>query len=172
MIARLLRAKGVREFIEAAACIRHRYSEARFRLVGWFDEGPDAVTQDEFAEWNRDGVVDFLGRLDDIRPAMSAARVYVLPSYREGTPRTVLEAMAMGRPVITTDVAGCRETVVDGVNGYLVPEKDVEALVDAMEKIIRQPELAQKMGSMSRRIAEERYDVHKVNAHMMDEMAL
>jgi glycosyltransferase involved in cell wall biosynthesis len=98
--------------------------------------------------------------------------VYVLPSYREGTPRTVLEAMAMGRAVITTDAPGCRETVVDGDNGFLVPVKSVNALVAAMEKFIQEPDLARRMGQRGRALAEEKYDVHKVNAVMLREMGL
>ena len=102
-----------------------------------------------------------------MRPAISDCSVYVLPSYREGTPRTVLEAMAMGRAVITTDAPGCRETVVDGDNGFLVPVKDVNALADAMIKVIESPGLAASMGERSRQIAESKYDVHKVNAAML-----
>jgi glycosyltransferase involved in cell wall biosynthesis len=96
----------------------------------------------------------------------------VLPSYREGTPRTVLEAMSMGRAIITTDAPGCRETVVDGVNGYLVEVKSIQSLIDSMEKIIVQPELIQKMGQKSREIALNKYDVNAVNAHMLKEMGL
>jgi len=101
---------------------------------------------------------------EDVHPVIAESSVYVLPSfYREGTPRTVLEAMAMGRPIITTDAPGCRETVKNGVNGFLVPVKDSKALIDAMEKFIKEPELIQEMGAKSREIAENKYDVHKVN---------
>src|SRR6185312_10474365 len=113
-----------------------------------------------------------LGRLPDVRPAIAASSVYVLPSYREGTPRTVLEAMAMGRPIITTDAPGCRETVVDGDNGFLVPVKSVEMLEQAMLRFIEDPVLVSAMGQRSRRIAEEKYDVHKVNAAMLREMGI
>jgi len=95
-----------------------------------------------------------------------------LPSYREGTPRTVLEAMAMGRAIITTDAPGCRETVTDGDNGYLVAVKSVQDLVDAMTEFLDQPELAVQMGQRSREIALNKYDVHQVNKHMMKEMGL
>lgn len=107
-----------------------------------------------------------------MRPAIEKATVYVLPSYREGTPRTVLEAMAMGRPIITTDAPGCRETVIDGDNGFLVPVKSVEALAAAMIRFIETPELIAKMGIRSRQIAEEKYDVHKVNAVMLKAMGI
>ena len=114
----------------------------------------------------------YWGKLADVRPAIAAASVYVLPSYREGTPRTVLEAMAMGRAIITTDAPGCRETVVDGDNGFLVPVKSVEALVQAMARFIQAPHLSASMGQRSRILAEQKYDVHAVNAVMLHEMGI
>jgi len=103
---------------------------------------------------------------------LNAALVYVLPSYREGTPRTVLEAMATGRAVITTNAPGCRETVVDGHNGLIVPVRDVPALTRAMERFIEDPSLAERMGRRSREICEDKYDVKKVNAEMLRHMGL
>jgi len=172
LIARLLGDKGVREYAQAAQLVKAVYPEAVFRLVGWIDDNPDVITQRELDQWVDSGLLEFLGRLDDVRPAISDCSVYVLPSYREGTPRTVLEAMAMGRAVITTDAPGCRETVVDGDNGFLVPVKDVNALADAMIKMVATPGLAASMGERSRRIAEEKYDVHKVNAAMLEGMGI
>lgn len=172
LIARLLGDKGVREYAKAAQLVKAVYPQAVFRLVGWIDDNPDAITQRELDQWVNSGLLEFPGRLDDVRPAITDCSVYVLPSYREGTPRTVLEAMAMGRPVITTDAPGCRETVVDGDNGFLVPVKDVRALADAMIKMIGTPGLAASMGERSRRIAEEKYDVHKVNAAMLEGMGI
>ena len=128
--------------------------------------------EDELDAWVQAGTLDFLGRLSDVRPAIEACSVYVLPSYREGTPRTVLEAMAMGRAVITTDAPGCRETVVDGDNGFLVPVHSVDALAEAMARFITDPTLAARMGQRGRQLAEEKYDVHKVNAVMLKEMGL
>ena len=172
LIARLLGDKGVREYAQAAQLVKAVYPQAVFRLVGWIDDNPDAITQRELDQWVDSGLLDFLGRLHDVRPAISDCSVYVLPSYREGTPRTVLEAMAMGRAVITTDAPGCRETVVDGDNGFLVPVNDVNALADAMIKMIDTPGLAASLGERSRRIAEEKYDVHKVNAAMLEGMGI
>ena len=172
LIARLLGDKGVREYAEAAQRVKAEHPEAVFRLVGWIDENPDAVTRQELDQWVDSGLFEFLGKLDDVRPAISDCTVYVLPSYREGTPRTVLEAMAMGRAVITTDAPGCRETVVDGDNGFLVPVKDVDALAVAMMTLIDSPELAARMGQMSRAIAESKYDVHKVNVSMLEGMGI
>ena len=172
LIARLLGDKGVREYVQAAEQVKQRYPYTQFDLVGWIDANPNAITQAELDEWVVAGTVNFLGRLSDVRPAIQDCSVYVLPSYREGTPRTVLEAMAMGRAVITTDAPGCRETVVDGDNGFLIPVKDADALAQAMLRFIEQPELIVQMGQRSRAIAEEKYDVHKVNAQMLKGMGL
>ena len=141
-------------------------------MVGWIDDNPAAITQSELDAWINTGTLKYWGKLSDVRPAIAASSVYVLPSYREGTPRTVLEAMAMGRAVITTDAPGCRETVVDGDNGFLVEVKSIPDLVVAMQKFIEQPELAIQMGRRSREIALNKYDVHQVNKHMMTEMGL
>lgn len=162
MIARLLGDKGVREYGEAAGQLKARHPEARFRLVGYFDQSPDAIQAEELEEMERAGV-EFLGKLEDVRPAIEEASVYVLPSYREGTPRSVLEAMAMGRAIVTTDAPGCRETVEEGVNGFLVLPRDAASLAEAMERFILRPALAAEMGHQSRAIAERKYDVHAVN---------
>ena len=172
LIARLLGDKGIREYVAAAKIVKVLHPESVFSLVGWIDENPDAIPQDELDNWIAQGDIEYLGKLADVRPAIQSASVYVLPSYREGTPRTVLEAMAMGRPIITTDAPGCRETVLDGVNGYLVPVKSVDGLVNAMLRFIDRPESVQIMGGKSRSIAEVRYDVNKVNEKMLNEMGI
>jgi len=172
LIARLLGDKGIREYVAAAREIRKLHPEVVFRLVGAVDDNPDSVSTEEVESWQQDGTLEYLGRLEDVRPAIEGCSVYVLPSYREGTPRTVLEAMAMGRPVITTDAPGCRETVVEGDNGFLVAVKDVDALAEAMQRFIGQPELVASMGQRSRAFAEEKYDVHKVNAVMLAAMGV
>jgi len=172
LIARLLGDKGVREYAMAAKKVKLQHPQVSFKLVGWIDDNPDAIGQHELDEWVNSGTLEFLGKLADVRPAIASSNVYVLPSYREGTPRTVLEAMAMGRPVITTDAPGCRETVVDGDNGFLVPVQSVDELVSAMIRFIEEPELAAHMGQRSRQIAEEKYDVHKVNEFMLSEMGI
>jgi len=172
LIARLLGDKGIREYAQAARRIRSRYPEVVFGLVGWVDENPNSVTQQELDNWIAEGTLEFAGRLSDVRPAIAACSVYVLPSYREGMPRTVLEAMAMGRAIITTDAPGCRETIENGENGCLVPVRSVDALEAAMLRFINEPALAQRMGKRSRRIAESTYDVHKINAVMLNEMGI
>lgn len=172
LIARLLVDKGVREYATAAQILKQKYPNLEFHLVGWIDENPAAITQEELNTWVEKKIVKYWGKLVDVRPAITDCSIYVLPSYREGTPRTVLEAMSMGRAIITTDAPGCRETVVDGVNGYLVEVKSIQSLIDSMEKIIVQPELIQKMGQKSRELALNKYDVNAVNAHMLKEMGL
>jgi glycosyltransferase involved in cell wall biosynthesis len=170
LMARLIGDKGISEYREAARRVRAKYPQARFLLAGGFDENPAAMSKEEIRRWQEEGNIEYLGRLEDVRPAIAQSRIYVLPSYREGTPRTVLEAMSMGRPVITTDAPGCRETVEHGVNGFLVPVKDSGALAEIMEKFIEQPSLAESMGRESRRIAEQKYDVHKVNRVILEVM--
>lgn len=170
LIARLLGDKGVREFATAAQSLQKKYPHAQFSLVGWIDSNPDAIKQEELNEWVNSGVINFFGKLEDVRPVIEAHSVYVLPSYREGTPRTVLEAMSMGRPIITTDAPGCKETVVEGENGFLVKVKSASELEESMEKFILQPELISQMGEKSREIVELKYDVDKVNESMLKVM--
>lgn len=163
MIARLLGDKGVREYVAAAAALKARYPAARFSLAGYLDPSPDSLTQAELDEAIGNGI-EFLGQLDDVRPALAAASVYVLPSYREGTPRSVLEAMAMGRPIVTTDAPGCRQTVQDGVNGVLVQPRDVKSLAGAMQGFIDNPAMIESMGAASLLRVREIFDVDRVNA--------
>lgn len=173
MISRLLLAKGVREYISAARVVREHSPESRCILVGWFDSGPDGVPESEVFNAAAQGWIEFKGRLDDIRPVMHEVGVVVLPTaYPEGTPRTLLEGMAMGRALITTDTPGCRETVADGHNGYLVPVRNSAALANAMLSLVASHETVRAMGENSRQIAEEKYDVRKVNAAMLREMGI
>jgi glycosyltransferase involved in cell wall biosynthesis len=172
LIARLLGDKGVREYAQAARIIKEKYPEVEFHLVGWIDENPSAISQQELETWISEKTVNYWGKLSDVRPAIAASSVYVLPSYREGTPRTVLEAMAMGRAIITTDAPGCRETVMNGHNGYLVAVKSVKELVQSMYYFIEDPKLIEYMGKCSREIALNKYDVNRVNEQMMSEMGM
>lgn len=167
MISRLLGEKGVREYAQAAIGLKTKMPEARFLLVGYMDPGLDGIAQGEVDHWTASGV-EFVGPQSDVRPWITGSSIYVLPSYREGTPRSVLEAMAMGRPVITTDAPGCRETVEDGVNGYLVPVRDITTLQDRMTHLAQNSTLRQQMGAAGLSRAQEKYDVNKVNAAMLD----
>jgi glycosyltransferase involved in cell wall biosynthesis len=172
LTARLLREKGVLEYVAAARIIKARHPNTRFLLLGGLDENPGALSGAEVQAWVAEGIVEWPGHVP-VRDWLAQAHVYVLPSfYREGVPRSTQEAMAMGRPVITTDAPGCRETVVDGVNGFLVPPRDVEALVGAMQRFIREPGLIARMGAESHRLAEDWFDVRRINAAMMREMGL
>lgn len=171
LAARLLREKGIVEYAEAARRVKRRYPNVRFVLLGGLDPNPGGLTQSEVEEWVREGLLEWPGHVD-VRPWLAQTSVYVLPSYREGVPRSTQEAMAMGRPVITTDAPGCRETVEHGRNGFLVPVRDPRALAEAMLRFIEQPELIESMGRESRRMAEERFDVYKVNAVMLQAMGI
>ncbi len=172
LIARLLREKGIREYAEAARILKESYPDAAFRLLGPFDDNPSSIGQATVDSWHDSGILDYLGETGDVRPHLAASSVYVLPSYREGTPRSVLEAMSMGRPVVTTDVPGCRETVNDGENGYLVKPRDPISLATAMGRFIEEPDLIPAMGARSRALADEKYDVHKVNRVILETMGL
>jgi glycosyltransferase involved in cell wall biosynthesis len=163
MISRLIRDKGVFEYLEAARAVRQKNKDVRFLLVGPYDTNPSALKPEELQGYISDGSIEYLGELTDVRPAIAQSSVYVLPSYHEGTPKTVLEAMACGRPIITTDAPGCRETVKDGVNGYLVELKNVQALIEIIMKVIDNREGLEKKGNESRKIAVEKYDVNIVN---------
>jgi glycosyltransferase involved in cell wall biosynthesis len=172
LIARLLRDKGIVEYVEAARRVRAQYPNARFRLLGPPDPNPSGLSAEQVERWHAEGAIEYLGEAADVRPHLRASTVYVLPSYREGMPRTVLEAMATGRAIITTDAPGCRDTVIEGANGFLVPPRDADALAAAMRRFIEQPELAVTMGERSREVAVQRFDVHQVNAVMLVAMGL
>jgi glycosyltransferase involved in cell wall biosynthesis len=171
MISRYLRDKGIREFGAAAARLKADFPGVRIALAGRIEDIPDSIGQAELDSILAGGIED-LGYLADVRPAIAEASVYVLPSYREGTPRTVLEAMATGRAVITTDAPGCRGTVVEGGNGLLVPVGDAGALYRAMRRFVEEPGLAEAMGAQSLRLVREKFDVHKVNAAILEATGL
>ena len=171
MIARLLKDKGIREFAEAAKRLKATHPDVPIALVGDLDPSPDSLTRAELDALTRCGI-EWKGHLADVRPAIAECSVYVLPSYREGTPRSVLEAMATGRAIVTTDAPGCRETVQDGENGILVRPRDADSLFAAMERFVDEPALAAKMGAASRKLAESKYDVRKVNATLLRHLGL
>ncbi len=171
LAARLLREKGIVEYADAARQVKALYPDVRFVLLGALDQNPGGLSQLQVAAWVKEDLLVWLGHVD-VKPWLAQASVYVLPSYREGLPRSTQEAMAMGRPVITTDVPGCRETVEQGVNGFMVPVRDVGALAQAMLIFVKQPELIAPMGAASRRMAEAKFDVHKINAEILKIMAI
>lgn len=172
LIARLLGDKGIREYVKAANIIKQKYPDAVFQLVGPEDPSPDAISLTELTQLNTNNAVDYLGGTNDVRPYIEDCSIFVLPSYHEGLPRTVLEAMATGRPILTTDVPGCRETVVNGENGWLVEKANVEQLVERMIWFIENQQEWQRMAGASRAMVEDKFDVHKVNAELLKIMEL
>jgi glycosyltransferase involved in cell wall biosynthesis len=174
MLARLVADKGVREYVAAAKQVKQRYPNAIFRLAGGLDPNPSSIKAAELQAWVGEGVIEYLGTVRPVQTALAACRFYVLPSYyREGTPRSVLEALATGRPVITTDAPGCRETVVHGENGILVEPRNADALAAAMIKLLKMPATdIQRMADASLALARDKYDVHKVNAKILSVMGL
>ena len=164
LIARLLRDKGVAEFCGAAKELNTVYPEVQFEVLGPHDSSlPNSITKEQLEAYKSDGVVVFHHATKDVRPFIANCSILVLPSYREGTPRSVLEAMAMGRGVITTDAPGCRETIIPEENGLLVQPSDVYSLREAMRRIIETPFLIKTMGERSQVIARSKYDVKRVN---------
>lgn len=172
MISRLLTDKGVREYVAAAAIIKKKMPQMSFRLVGWIDENPTAIQREELQRWVTSGTIEYLGKMEDVRPALADCSVYVLPSYREGLPRTVLEAMATARPVVATNVPGCRHAVVDGETGLLVPAKDPKSLANAMMQLISDPHLSAAMGRKGRLRVEQHFDVRMVNREICSALQL
>jgi glycosyltransferase involved in cell wall biosynthesis len=166
-LGRLLRDKGIAEYVAAARVVRARYPAARFQIAGWLDPNPESLTQRELDAVVAEGTIEYLGAPDDVRPSLSAAHVLVLPSYREGTPRSVLEAMSMNRAVITTDAPGCRETVIDGDSGLIVPVRDARLLAAAMIRLIASPALLARIAAAGRARAVELYDAHEVAASVL-----
>ncbi len=167
VIARLLGEKGIREYCRAAEIVKRQYPDCIFSVVGPKDPSPDGINIEEINQWHQNNTIVYHGATSDVQPFIKSCHVYTLPSYHEGMPRTVLESMAMGRPILTTDVVGCRETVEPGVNGQLVPKGDAEALALKMIWFIENRDQWQAMGDASRKIAEEKFDVHKVNQQML-----
>ena len=162
--ARMIWDKGIGEFVEAAKMIHESGINARFALIGNNDTGnPTSIPFEQLTQWQKEGNVEWWGWQDDIATAISMSHIICLPSYREGLPKILIEAASCGRPIVTTDVPGCRETVQDGVNGYLVPVKDANKLKDALIKLIENEEIRLSMGKASRELAEKQFSTKIVN---------
>ncbi len=161
-VGRLIRDKGLMEFLEAGRKLRRRVPKAKCHVVGYFDPNQTMLSMADIQPYIDDGTVIFHGEQEDVLPFLQSCYAFVLPSYHEGTPHSVLEALSVGRPVVTTRAPGCRETVIDGENGFLVPVKSVGALADAMEKLCKNREMAEAMAVKSRELAETRFDVNFV----------
>ncbi len=168
MAARLLGTKGVREFVAAAKMLRSDGAEGRFCLVGDLDPAnPASISKQELGEWEKQGDVELLGSRSDIPELMAQAHCVVLPSYREGFPRVLIEAAACGRAIVTTDVPGCRDAIEDGVTGVLVPANDSVALASAIRQLIENRAVCEAMGKAGRQRAVQIFDVNAVvDAHL------
>lgn len=172
-IGRLLKEKGIYEYIKAAKIVKQHYPNTRFVVLGSIDESNlGALSQDELSMLIADDIIDYPGQVDNVVDWIANSDVFVLPSYREGVPRSTQEAMAIGRAVITTDVPGCRETVVDGMNGFLVEKWNPEALAEKMIYFIENPEQIAIMGNESYKIAQEKFDAEKVNQRLLKMIGL
>ncbi len=163
LVSRLIREKGIVEFVNAARIVNNAVPRCRFVVVGAPDKVPSAIPESQIATWRNEGIVEFQGHVDDPRPEYAACHVFVLPSfYREGCPRANLEAMATGRALITTDWVGCRDTVIDGINGLLVPPRDHKALADAMIRLARNSKTVARMGEASWEFCRSRFELDVV----------
>ena len=172
-IGRMLKEKGIHDFISAAKIVKQIYPEIQFTVLGAIDSSnPGALQQSELDRLVSLNIINYPGQVDDVQKWITDSHVFVLPSYREGVPRSTQEAMAIGRAVITTDVPGCRETVVDGVNGFLVKKWNPQALAEKMIYFIENPEEIKKMGYESYKIAQDKFDADKVNKRLIDMLGL
>lgn len=168
-VGRLQSSKGFDDFVKAAQIVRRSGFESRFIVVGWRDEqNPQVIGSKAYRALRGSDIIEFRGRMEDVREALRESTVFVLPSYREGTPRSVLEAMSVGRAIITTDVPGCRETVVHGWNGYLVQPRHPYDIASAMVRYCTNSRLAVEHGQNSRKFAERKFDVRRVNQSILD----
>ncbi len=170
LIARMINNKGIREYIEAIRKVKKNYPAVKFSMVGPLEDNIDGVDLKDIQSWVLEGLVDYKGALPDVRREIEECSIYVLPSYREGTPRSVLEAMSMGRAIITTDVPGCRDTVINGVTGLLVRSRDSSDLANAMERLIEDEKLRATMGRKSREFAIKKYSDESVAAEIIAQL--
>jgi glycosyltransferase involved in cell wall biosynthesis len=169
-IGRLVYDKGIKEFVQAAEVVKRRYPQAEFWLVGKIDtENPTAISRQDLMRWTENGTIVYKGYTDDVREWIGLSDCIVLPSYREGMPRTLKEGMAMGKPLITTNTPGCREAVEHMTNGFLVPLKDSAALAEAMLHFIYMPAIEkEKMGKAGRAKAVDEFDDKKIASQIFE----
>ncbi|HZJ68237.1 MAG TPA: glycosyltransferase family 4 protein [Kofleriaceae bacterium] len=171
-LGRLLHDKGIAEYVAAARAVRARHPDVTCRIAGWLDPNPQSLSRQQLDAMVAEGTVEYLGAPDDVRPHLAAAHALVLPSYREGTPRSVLEAMSMNRAVITTDAPGCRETVVDGESGLIVPVGDAGALAAAMMRLVASRDLLERLAAAGHARAALLYDARAVAASVVTALNL
>lgn len=172
LVGRLLEAKGIREYCEAAKIVKQKYPNTQFQILGPRETGPGSIPEEEIASWKKEGIVSYLGETNNVIPFVSACHVLVLPSWREGLPTSVMEAMSLGRACLVTDVPGCHQTVINDQNGMVVPVRDPQALAFSMVKFIVNPSLLGSMGNAGRELAEKYYDTHVVAAGILKDMGI
>lgn len=167
MVARLLWSKGIREYLYAVNEVKKKHPDTKVLLVGGLDNNDEALSQEELDRYIESADIEYCGYAHDVRPYLNRCSIFVLPSYHEGLPRCVIEAMSVGRPIITTDVPGCRETVIDGENGFIVNARDSEALSERLLKLVEDKELREKMAEASYLLCKQKFEVNLVNASML-----
>ncbi len=169
LAGRMLWDKGIGEFVEAARLLKLRGSRVQCVLVGMVDkENPAAIPETQLRAWQSEGMVQWWGHREDMPNVLASAQIVVLPSYREGLPKVLLEAAACARPVVATNVAGCREIVKDGINGFLVPPKDPASLSEAIAKLLENPSLRIRMGIRGREIVEKEFSVDRISQETLN----
>lgn len=167
-LGRFIKSKGIMDFIKAAYIIKSKYNNSRFFILGKFENINDEAPKEEIKNAIENGIIEHFPETDNISKYYAMSSVFVLPTYyREGTPRVILEAMACGRPIITTNTPGCKETVIDGKNGFFVEIKNPYDLANKCERFILQKDLVEKMGYESYLLCKNKYDVEKVNTEML-----
>ncbi|MDK1289559.1 glycosyltransferase family 4 protein [Pseudoalteromonas umbrosa] len=166
-VGRILKDKGVVEYINAARMLKKEYPDTEFALAGAFDSNPSAISKQQISEYEQEGVIKYLGVTSDIKGLLNEYGVFVLPSYREGTPRSTLEAISMSMPVVTTNVPGCKETVIEGYNGFLVDPKSANDLARGLSRILEHDDF-DLLANNSRKLAVDKFDVHNVNGNILD----
>lgn len=172
MTARLITSKGIIEYEKAAELIRSKYKNIEFFLVGALDDNPEGISREELLKIIHRGHIKYYGFAKDVRPYLKECSIFVLPSYHEGNGRSIVEAEALGRPVITTNAPGCKDTVISGYNGFIVPIKDSRALAEKIELLLLNPKLKLRMGENSYKLCKERFDVKKINKVLLEKMNL
>jgi glycosyltransferase involved in cell wall biosynthesis len=166
-VSRMLRDKGIYELVAATRLLHDKGVELCVRLVGSTDLNPASIPRATLAEWDREGVVEVVGPSEDIAGEYARAHIAVLPSYREGLPKSLLEAAACGRPIVATDVPGCREVCIDGETGLRVPARTIEPLAEALERLVLDPALRQRLGENARHRAETIFAEKIINAQTL-----
>lgn len=168
IVARLIKEKGIQLFMDAAKILKAKYPLAEFHIIGGMADSPSGIKIEKLEELHRDNIIVFHGINNEVPEFLKGVHVFVLPSfYREGVPRSILEALSVGMPIITTDTPGCRETVITEKNGFLVPPNSLEPLIEACSYFLENPLAIEEMGKQSRKLAEEKFDVNLINQHLV-----